>query len=69
MVYDCQRDNRLVVCPDNKTRSDAAKEICLASLTVEDIIAGHVVSPKSHLGQVVYKSCYDKFKTGIDLTR
>jgi len=32
VVYDCQRDNRLAVCPNDETRYEAAKEICLLPL-------------------------------------
>lgn len=69
VVYDCQRDNRLAVCPDDETRSEAAKEICVASITVEDIINGKITSPESYLKRIANKSTYDKYVVGIDLTR
>jgi len=47
IIYDCQRDNRQI--------QDAAKEICYAKITADDIIAGELVSEGSCLQRIISK--------------
>lgn len=64
ITYDCQRDNRQEPLPDDPTKSAAAKEICMARITVEDIQNGKLVSPCSYLGKVISKVNYDTRSIG-----
>lgn len=64
IIYDCQRDNRQEPLPEDPTKSSAAKEICLAKVTVEDIQNGKLVTPGSYLGKVISKVNYDSRALG-----
>ena len=69
IIYDCQRDNRQEPCEDDDTKSNAAKEICLAVITVEDIMKGKLDDPNSVLRSVVYRSNYNDRVIGQDVGR
>ena len=55
VAYDCQRDNRQLPDPQDSTKSIAAKEICMAKFTVEDIMEGKFVNPNSYTRKIISK--------------
>ena len=64
ITYDCQRDNRQAKDPGNPLKSKAAKEICLAKITVDDIKEGKLVTDGSYLKKVISKSYYTSRELG-----
>ena len=58
IIYDCQRDNRYMIDENDPMKSNSAKEILYAKITVEDIKAGKLVSPDSRLKQIISKVNY-----------
>lgn len=55
VIYDCQRDNRQCRRENDPYHSDAEKEICLARITIEDILKGKIVTDGSFTSKIISK--------------
>lgn len=64
VIYDCQRSNRQEICKEDAMKSTAAKEICMAKFTIEDIKNQEITNPHSYTGRIISKSDYSSRELG-----